>query len=149
MCRGCAWGILGDTYGVCKTHQCTLLQQNLITTCCSWWVRVHFYQIKFSNRVSLFLLVISEFHWWSKSHKLRYLVVRSWWGEFMHTVTYEMHDLGCIELTLILFLEFTGNLWVLVSDRTYLIRVFRKTSIVIMFVEYLGCVDPCEIYVIF
>ena len=38
---------------------------------------------------------------------------------------------------------------VLVSGRTYLIRVFRKVSVVIMFVEYLGSVDPCEIYVIF
>ena len=31
-------------------------------------------------------------------------------GEFMHTVTYEMNDLGCIELTLILSVGFTGNL---------------------------------------
>jgi len=23
---------------------------------------------------------ISELHWWSKSHRLRYQVVRSWWG---------------------------------------------------------------------
>jgi len=32
--------------------------------------------------------------------------------EFMHTVAYEMHDLGCIELTLILSLGFVGNLWI-------------------------------------
>jgi len=31
-------------------------------------------------------------------------------GEFMHTVTYEMHGLGCIELTLILSVGFDGNL---------------------------------------
>jgi len=27
---------------------------------------------------------ISELHWWSKSHKLRYQVVRSWWGVHAH-----------------------------------------------------------------
>jgi len=53
--------------------------------------------------------------------------------------------LGCIELTLILSVGFAGNLdQVLVSGRTYLIRVFRKT----LFVEYSECVDPCEVYVI-
>jgi len=31
-------------------------------------------------------------------------------GEFMHIVSYEMDDLGCIELTLILSLGFVGNL---------------------------------------
>jgi len=31
-------------------------------------------------------------------------------GESMHTVTYEMHDLDCIEFTLILSLGFAGNL---------------------------------------
>ncbi|KAK7357887.1 hypothetical protein VNO80_17184 [Phaseolus coccineus] len=30
--------------------------------------------------------------------------------EFMHTVTYEMHDFGCIELTLTLSAGFAGNL---------------------------------------
>ena len=66
--------------------------------------------------------------------------------EFMHTMTYEIHGLGCIKLTLIL------KSWVLdqvlVFGSTYLIRVFWKVSVVIMFVEYLGCVDPCGIYVI-
>ena len=33
-------------------------------------------------------------------------------GEFMHTVTYEMHGLGCIELILILSVGFVGNLWI-------------------------------------
>ena len=62
----------------------------------------------------------------------------------MHTVTYEMHDLGYIELTLIFSLWFTESLdQVLVSSRTYLIWVFQKT----LFVEYPRCVDPCEIYV--
>jgi len=28
----------------------------------------------------------------------------------MHTVIYEMHDFGCIELILIIFLGFVGNL---------------------------------------
>ena len=31
-------------------------------------------------------------------------------GEIIHTVTYEMHDLGCIEFTLILSIGFDGNL---------------------------------------
>jgi len=31
-------------------------------------------------------------------------------GEFKHTVTYEMHELSCIELTLIFFVGFAGNL---------------------------------------
>ena len=30
----------------------------------------------------------------------------------MRTVTYEMHDLGCIELTLILSVGFASNLWI-------------------------------------
>ena len=33
-------------------------------------------------------------------------------GYFIHIVIYEMHDLGCIELTLILFVGFAGNLWI-------------------------------------
>jgi len=73
-------------------------------------------------------------------------------GEFMHTVTYEMHNLGCIELTLILSTVFVSKSWVLdqalLSGRTCLIRVFRKASVVILFVEYPGCIDPCGIYVI-
>jgi len=55
-------------------------------------------------------------------------------------MTYEMHDLGCM-------VGFAGN-QVLVFGRIYLIRVFQKTSVVIMFVEYPRCVDQCEIYVI-
>ena len=37
---------------------------------------------------------------------------------------------------------------VLVSGRTYLIRVFHNTSIVIMFVKYPECVSLWGIYVI-
>ena len=32
--------------------------------------------------------------------------------EFMNTMTYEMHDLGCIELTLILSVGFASNIWI-------------------------------------
>jgi len=33
-------------------------------------------------------------------------------GKFMHTVTYEMHGLGCIELIIIISIRFPGNLWI-------------------------------------
>jgi len=32
------------------------------------------------------------------------------------------------------------------TSRTYLIRVFWKTSFVIMFLEYPGCVDLCDCF---
>ena len=90
---------------------------------------------------------ISEFHWWSKSHGLRYQVVRSWWGSswtpwHMRCTTWVILNLPSSFLldSLIIFGSY---------GRTYLIRVFRKASVVIMFVEYHGCVDPCGIYVIF
>jgi len=69
--------------------------------------------------------------------------------EFMDTVTYEMNDLGCIKFILIISLRFTCKFkyWVLnqilVSDRTYLIRVFQKTSII-----YLWCIDQCVLHMI-
>ena len=48
-------------------------------------------------------------HWWSKS-QTKISGGEKLMGEFMHIVTYEIHGLGCIELTLILSLGFAGNL---------------------------------------
>ena len=88
---------------------------------------------------------IFELHWWSKSHRLRYQMVRSWRGSsctlwHMRCTTWVVLNLPwSFLLDSLVILD-----QVLVFGRTYLIRVFQKTLIV----EYFGCVDPCEIYVI-
>jgi len=95
------------------------------------------------------IIEISELHWWSKPHRLRYQVVRSWWRS-----SCTLRHMRCTAWV-VLNLPWSFFLDSLVIFRSgvtlwqdLLIRVFRKMLVVIIFVEYFGCVDPCDIYVI-
>jgi len=108
------------------------------------WV-INWFGIKYCH---MCLTEIIYLHWWYKSHRLRYQVVRSWWGS-SYTSPNAVTRYWMFELTPILSLKFAckSKSWVLdqmlVSGRACLIRVFSKT-----YVGYLWSMDPCVVHMI-